>query len=82
MAEIYINRLKEKVQTVDFPLIIQELAEEGYTNKHISEIIGCSNVTISQIKNDTLKGAAGWNEAVMLIDMYLRVTHKETLPFI
>jgi hypothetical protein len=79
---MYITRLKQKVRDVDFPLMIQEIAEAGYTAKDIAEITGANQLNIQNVKQDRFDAATGWKESIRLVDMYLRVTHKNTLPFI
>lgn len=75
----YPNQLKERIVDLDFSLMVQELTLE-YTSQQIADLIGAKKSEIDQAKNERIPPA--WRQGIKLADMYLRVTHKETLPFI
>lgn len=76
------RRLKQKIVTVDFPLILQELNRNGYRFEDIAELTGTNKTTLKMVSNDNKPTPSQWNAGVKLVDMYLRVTDKTTLPFI
>lgn len=77
----YPRRLKASKPVVDFPLILQELQKE-YSSREIEEITGVSSSTLKKTAAETQPVPKAWHEAIVLLDMYLKVTHKEKIPFI
>ena len=76
----FINRLKAELSPpVDFSEVIQELKDEGYSLKEIAEITKADLSLIQRLHADA-QNCAQFQHGLNLIDMYLRVTHKN-LPF-
>lgn len=76
------RRLKQQVRSVDFPAMLQALDAAGYSDADVAEIIGTKEIVIKRIRRDSASEGEGWQAAMKLADMYLRVTHDTTLPFI
>jgi len=79
---MYINRLKQKVKTLDYALMLKELNDCGYSSREIEKFTGISNSTARKTASDSQPVPEAWHEAAYLIDAYLMITHKNTLPFI
>ena len=76
------RRLRQKIVTVDFPLMLQELNRNGCRFEDIAELTGLNKSTLKSVSQDMRPVPQAWEQSVKLVDMYLRVTDKTTLPFI
>lgn len=76
------RRIAQKLANVDFPLMLQELNRSGCRFEDIAELTGLNKSTLKSVSQDMKPVPQAWEQAVRLIDMYLLVTEKETLPFI
>lgn len=61
---------------MDWPTIIQELQDAGYSQKQIAESCGCTQGLISQIKNKQIKNAS-YSVGFGLINLYEQVVGKQ-----
>ena len=59
------------MRPLDFPLMIQELSDSGFTLSDISAKTGLAISTIGLVKNETIEPPAAWAGALALLDLYL-----------
>ena len=74
------RRLKQAIKTVDFPLMLQEIVNHGYSIEDIVDLTETDKLTLKRAVAEITPSA--WNQAIKIADMYLRITNKTTLPFI
>jgi hypothetical protein len=64
---------------LDFALMIQVLYAKGYSLADMSRKTGAALSTLSTVKQESKCPPAGWNEAINLLDYWLRAI-GETPP--
>tara|TARA_R110000868_G_scaffold348069_1_gene609010 strand:- start:335 stop:574 length:240 start_codon:yes stop_codon:yes gene_type:complete len=64
---------------IDFALMLQVLYSKGYSLADIARKTDIAVSTLSYVKQETKRPSAGWQEAINLLDYWLKMT-GETPP--
>ena len=57
---------------LDWPVIIMKLGKNGINQAEICRRTGIAAGTLSTVKQETKNPPAGWNEAINLLDLYIK----------
>lgn len=61
----------------DWPIMLEKLQDKGLSLAEIGRITGIAASTICSVKSEIKNAPAGWNEAIYLLDLYLKKTNED-----
>ena len=71
---MYPRRFRELHKPLDWPVLIERIANAGWSVTAMSEATGIPRATLSSTKNEAIPHPKDWDKAIALLDLYLRVT--------
>ena len=61
----------------DWPIMLEKLQASGLNLAEIGRKTGIAASTVCSVKSEIKNAPAGWNEAINLLDLYLKTTNED-----